>query len=335
MSDRVAAHDDERTPTANNNETWGTSSAISPTRIVETNCQCPHIVSQHQCSRCSPWRYQKAKALGNLRGEKLLVLGDSIAWQLSQAMQCYANDGEDDNHHLSLKFCATHLFPLNEDEFESWMNGEIGGDGKGGRYVAIVFGIGTWYNWEWGEDVAWGGGSANISGRTTLDSMELQCTEGLSERLEAEPDVYQRALLLRSECRALLGWCSFVSGLMRLRAIAQRNPLWPPIVWKSIPPQHFNTMSGQYNHNESGLGLGCAPIKNRKLAYGRNRIADQVLNGTVVFARTWNDDVNAWDQHVDYHGDCTHYCNPSRTLWNWVERTLKSVLIATGKRDAQ
>ena len=154
MADRVAHHDDKRTPTANNNEAWGSFLEKNSTRSFDTNCQCPHISSQHRCSSCSPWRYQKSKALDNLRGEKLLFLGDSISGQLSQAMQCYANNGEENDQHLSVKFRSMHIFPSDEDEFESRMNEEIGDDGKGGRYVAVVFGIGTWYNWEWGEDVA-------------------------------------------------------------------------------------------------------------------------------------------------------------------------------------
>ena len=147
MADRVAHHDDKRTPTANNNEAWGSFLEKNSTRSFDTNCQCPHISSQHRCSSCSPWRYQKSKALDNLRGEKLLFLGDSISGQLSQAMQCYANNGEENDQHLSVKFRSMHIFPSDEDEFESRMNEEIGDDGKGGRYVAVVFGIGTWYNW--------------------------------------------------------------------------------------------------------------------------------------------------------------------------------------------
>ena len=59
-------------------------------------------------------------------------------------------------------------------------------------------------------------------------------------------------------------------------------------------------------------------------AYSRNIVANKLLKDKVEFVRTWDNDVGAWNNHAQ-RGDCTHFCNPSKTTWNWVRLTLRAI----------
>ena len=93
-------------------------------------------------------------------------------------------------------------------------------------------------------------------------------------------------------------------------------------MWKDVPPQHWNTPSGQYAWQ--GVGGKCVQLGDAKLAYERNRLADEVLQGSgVSFVRTWNHDAPLWRAHNGK--DCTHYCNPGPVTLTWASETLRVV----------
>jgi FkbM family methyltransferase len=271
-------------------------------------CQCEHIV-HHKCEGCTTHRVLSVPPV--LHGKTLLIFGDSLPWQMAQLMKCVV--GSD----VTVVFKALHLFPIDEASFETFLTVVI----KETQPDAIVFGIGTWYNWDWSVV-----NEEAVTAATTTRLLHEACPSTLLKTLETPyettTDSYARALQIRT-CKALLGSASYRSGLVRLKAILLRRwENWPPVFWKDVPPQHWKTPSGQYDWG--GVGGRCVKIQNRTQAYERNRIANERLSAqTVTFIRTWEHDVDFWDGHVGK--DCTHYCNPSKVPLNWVSATFKEV----------
>ena len=288
-------------PALNNNE---------KNKLRSVNCACKHIVQHHRCPSCASWDYEDM--WGGLKGAKILLMGDSLSWQLLMAMLCTAPE----EHDNIIKYELLHVFPFEEAMFENVLEEMISSQ----NWSAVVFGTGSWYNWDWSDSSS----ISNINANTTLQLLIEHCPKALHSYLVKEKGVYNRAKKIRQLCKLLLRRDSYVSGLMRLKNVLQRHPSWPPVIWKEIPPQHFRTPSGQYDYEGPQKRKGCVPIQNLSMAYSRNIVANEVLKNSVAFVRTWDNDVDAWNQHLR-NVDCTHYCNPSPTTWNWVRLTVRAI----------
>lgn len=290
----------------------GQASADSQPKTIYTDnwCACSHIAKQHKCGSCKP--LPRISVPPSLYGKAILLLGDSLPWQMAQTLKCVVGSKMD------IVFKGMHLFPIDETRFEATLNEMI----KTQEYAAVVLGIGTWYNWEWGMPV-----TNPVTASTSTRLLMEACPLSLRAYLEGSPyssstDPYARALRIRKECKAMLGQEAYQSGLERLRTIlSRRRGEWPPVFWKDVPPQHWNTPSGQYDWG--GVGGACVPLGNATLAYERNNLADQALRMNGHFIRAWAHDANRSGEHVG--GDCTHYCNPSSVTLNWANATLTAV----------
>ena len=293
---------------------------------------CPHIVKHHMC----PDQFYNMSCTDSgrittvppkLLGKSILVLGDSLPWQMSMSLKCAAGAN------MTTVFRAMHLFPIGERDFEAALDQMI----AQGEFVAVVVGIGTWYSWAFNESTATVNANT-ITAATTGLMLNERCPESLQTHMAATPyakeSVYERAMRIRKECPALLGQEAYLSGLMRLRNVVGRNTQWPPVLWKDIPPQHWPTPSGQDDWAGPEKKESCVPVPDAALAYTRNRLADEALGGMLHFVRTWDHDLPMWDAHIGASTgrDCTHYCNPSPVTMNWVNATFAAVLDALQTR---
>eukprot|EP01047_Picozoa_sp_COSAG01_P033493 COSAG01_NODE_2468_length_7634_cov_6.744127_2_plen_443_part_00 len=298
----------------------GTAKVSAPDKGIQ--CRCRSIRTYKCPDTCTTVAAVSVPAI--LIGRRILVIGDSLPWTLSQTLRCVVGQK------MHIQFHAMHVFPLDELAFEATLSAWINAQ----QYAAVVFGIGTWYNWQWGAQL-----SEHVNASTATRILNEQCPATLRLDLNADPYnrrssdgdwVWRRAERIRSRCKALLGQSSYASGLMQLRNIVSRNAnRWPPVVWKDVPPQHWSTVSGQFDYAGGSMNLSkCVPWRNATLAYDRNRLADQILrddNVPISFVRTWDYDAHQWMQHVPYDAhrmDCTHYCNPSNVTGNWAKATL-------------
>jgi len=265
---------------------------------------CQHIVKHHRCSK----QYSFDVDVKLEDNANVLILGDSLPWQMWMTLKCMLPPKSP----ISFDFEGMHLFPESESRFIDTLKHYT----KNKHYDYLVFTIGTWYNWKWGDDI-----DTSVPMNWTMDTLNTWCPSGLRKELFAQKDVYQRGLLSRSKCKKLLSMNAYVSGLKKLKKIAELGT-FPPIIWKDVPPQHFgNTSTGQFDWG--GVGGMCSDISDTKHAYSRNRIADFILKGSVLFARTWETDITSWKNHVA--NDCTHYCNPSDNTINWGVEVLKTI----------
>ena len=99
------------------------------------------------------------------------------------------------------------------------------------HYDYLVFTIGTWYNWNWENDIDT---SAQVD--WTMNTLKTHCPSGLRDELFTQKDVYKRALLSRSKCKKLLSMKAYVSGLKKLKKIAtpKQKALMQAVMKKSI-----------------------------------------------------------------------------------------------------
>jgi glycosyltransferase involved in cell wall biosynthesis len=273
-------------------------------RLERPSQDCQDIVKHHRCSK--PYSFN-ADGLKLDFKANVLILGDSLPWQMWMTLKCMLPP----TSHISFDFTGMHLFPETESIFMDMLNEHT----KHKHYDYLVFTIGTLYNWNWENDIDT---SAQVD--WTMNTLKTHCPSGLRDELFTQKDVYQRALLSRSKCKKLLSMNAYVSGLKKLKKIAELGT-FPPIIWKDVPPQHWNTPTGQYDWG--GTPGACSDISDAEHAYSRNRIADVILNDSVSFARTWETDITSWKNHVG--NDCTHYCNPSDNTINWGVEVLKTI----------
>ena len=290
--------------------------------LQPTLCKCASIVA-HKCSkkfRCENTLLPVVDIPVALHDKSILLLGDSIPWQLSMTMKCVAGSK------VHTKSVGMHIFPLNEIQFENTLQKVV----QQNNYSAIIFGIGTWYNWEWGTQYD----------DENLDTMMKRCPESFQKDIKnmdynAETNSYDYAQKFRSGCKLLLRKNSFRLGLERLVRIVHRHKDdWPPIFWKNIPPQHFPTPSGQYDWG--GIGNeNCIAIANKSLAFDRNKVAYGILksSGLINHIDTWDEDIDEWKSHPG--SDCTHYCNPSKVTLSRVDNVFKQIVKTQMKNDHQ
>ena len=273
-------------------------------RLERPSQDCQHIVKHHRCSK--PYSFN-ADGLKLDFKANVLILGDSLPWQMWMTLKCMLPP----TSHISFDFTGMHLFPETESIFMDRLNEHT----KQKHYDYLVFTIGTWYNWYWNNDI-------DTSAQTdwTMNTLKNHCPSGLRDELFKLKDTWPRSRLSRSKCKELLSMNAYVSGLKKLKKIAELGT-FPPIIWKDVPPQHWNTPTGQYDWG--GTPGACSDISDVEHAYSRNRIADVILNDSVSFARTWETDITSWKNHVG--NDCTHYCNPSDNTINWGVEVLKTI----------
>ena len=325
-----------------------------PVSVDDALNTCKHNKKQHRCAKATlrsapAWdgpTPAHLATLAALRGRRLLVLGDSLAWELATALRCYALEGVFDVTYHNL-----HVFPVREDDFEQMLNTFFAPEpGEPSRYDAVVMAVGAWYNWEF-DALAPGTAAAAARRReATAESsnavFERRCAAKLTSVLDVWNKGWQRsaanggevvwtehekphaiATKIRKRCPALLDDVGYRSGLLQLRNLIRKNKdTWPPVVWKDSPPQHFRTTSGLYEWylGAPANAAGCAAIGNATTAYARNVIADEILGDDVAFARTFAQDVDKWRFHKTHETtiDCTHFCNPSQVTWGWCAAVL-------------
>lgn len=324
--------------------------SLLPLTRTANLCDCPHIKAHHKClDTCvDPISYPAVP--NNLRNKTLLLVGDSLPWQQYMLMRClYPQEtGE-----LRVEFMPMHIFPLRTDDMERVLTETLQALKKRVHdVVAVVFAIGTWYNWDW-EHPNGGRGYDDevvVDGDTTERMLNTTCPEPLRRHLHhtryTTAQVYEESMRTRDQCPVLLGREAFQSGLRRLQTMLRRRHRnmdaasdTPIYLWKEVPSQHYDTPSGQYSRSKPQSKTVCRALRNTSLAYERNRVANQVLLGhsdeeslsTIddVVRNTFDVEAPLWRDHPGV--DCTHYCNPSPATVNWVVQTLQTVSAAYEK----
>ena len=271
---------------------------------LKMDCACAQIKKGRRCSSCVSLEYEDFWE--NLKYTKILLIGDSLPGQLHKVMTCSAPK----EYNIKIVYKYLPVFPFEEMLFEDILKQMFALD----DWSAVVVGIGSWYNWDWSERTS----LSRVDGKTTLRLLQQHCPKDLYGYLSKEKSAKRRGLRIRYTCRLLLKRQSYASGLVRLVNLLRRHSSWPPVIWKDVPPQHFKSQSGQYDWVKGPREKGCTAIQNVTEAYQRNVVANELLKDKVAIVRTWNDDVNTWRGHPGDGRDCTHYCNPSNTTWNWM-----------------
>mmetsp|Transcript_15788 Transcript_15788/g.39247 ORF Transcript_15788/g.39247 Transcript_15788/m.39247 type:complete len:407 (-) Transcript_15788:2567-3787(-) len=314
------------------------SANINISDVRAKMCSCPFIVEHHKCPSCQTdpllersladlVRVAAAAADNdddNVRNARILFLGDSIPWQRSQLAKCAL---EHVLRNATVLFDGMYVFPVTVESFRQFFQDLLDRH----HPTIVVFGIGTWYNWDWEQPAALHG-SNSISTLTTMEILNGTCMKhGVTfDMLSQTSKLYDRTLAMRI-CKEFFNRSSFISGLLRLKALLEKRKQQttsteqrPIIVWTDVPPQHFATPSGQFSVWQSPGG-GCRPIQNTSIAYGRNEDPSSILKDFVLFSETWKNDLSSWDSHAS-RTDCTHYCNPSPTTVGWFLELLTVLL---------
>jgi hypothetical protein len=88
-----------------------------------------------------------------LQNAHILLMGDSMAWQLHQLLHCLYNNNNNatTNNTIHFDFQPLHIFPVHEFELEAAIDAALQKAPKPYRYSALILAIGTWYNWDWEE----------------------------------------------------------------------------------------------------------------------------------------------------------------------------------------
>lgn len=189
-------------------------------------CSCKHIVPQYKCSS-----YQNLTAImvpPYFHNKAILILGDSVPWEMSQALKCVVdrNAGSSAISNLKIVFHGMHLFHIHEHEFKATLDQLI--RQQEGEVAAVIFGIGIWYNWQWGVPLAsfpkenknnkrkrwWKKDNVPnripVNGFTTARILNEECPSSLQTYLNKNPynasiDPFTRAKKIRKYCTVLLG----------------------------------------------------------------------------------------------------------------------------------
>ena len=113
-----------------------------------------------------------------LSNKSVLLMGDSLAWQLSMAMQCSLS--------IRAHFKGLHTFPIYELDFERTISDTLSKD----TYDAVIFSIGTWYNWQWNETFS-NSTNSRITPQTSSAILEKNCPPDLKVKIKADPYTYK------------------------------------------------------------------------------------------------------------------------------------------------
>ena len=286
-------------------------------------CGCPFIKPRdickgYSCELLQPHPQHHAEITSQqLSNISILVIGDSLALQLSRALKCYTMNMT----FIKITEYPLYTFPIYPHSMERQLRDVIGSS----PFSVVIISLGIWYNWDPLQNNLI---PRNISEYSSAMILEKICPIFKTKYLDLQDtDSFQISEMIRTSCKQLLNEVSFLSGLKRLKQILYRyKDIWPPVLWKDIPPQHFpNSLSGMYNGR---VGNPCAPVKNKTLSYSRNFLVDKILGSgwTVPIVRTWEADVDGWTQHV--YKDCTHYCVPSELTGRWARSVLLSIAVA-------
>lgn len=279
-------------------------------------CDCDFIVKHHKCSDCrEPITIADIRET-SLHGKHVLIIGDSLAWQLRQTLHCMYHEASND---IQWDFGAMHIFPVNEKELEKALEGLLSPK----NYSALVIATGTWYNWDWREQHH----SPIDDPRTKSERIfHEQCSPEAKRYFRTHPfridRSYEFAMDVRKRCGVLLQYEAFYSGLSMLQSVLHRNrDKWPVAVWKQTAAQHFNTSSGNFDISAGGaLPRSCVTVSITTQAYSRNAVAESILQIPII--KTFDAELKAFHQHV-WEKDCTHYCNPSPITLYWADETMK------------
>lgn len=299
--------------------------SVSLTRTIEDALSCEHIRPREKCSNAMKWKYsvtpEDSAAISALLNMSILIIGDSIAGQLSRALDCYLKPESG----IKVSYSEFFVFPIQSNEMVTVLDNIFSKD----RYDAVVIATGTWYNWkteELSERFI-----NSISKDSASNILRKICKRGLNDTLKkayaSGRTSYEIAELFRVSCPQLLGSVGYVSGLMRLAEVVKiHHRRWPAVYWKDVPPQHFpNSASGRYS---GVVGLQCAAVKNFSEAFARNFYSEHIFlnNPHISIIKTWGNDITMWDRHLPR--DCTHFCVPSDVTWHWAAATIKCVAAA-------
>lgn len=290
---------------------------------MEEELNCPHLNGAYTCPRAQslsiPYIAQKLEHEGthrSLNGERLVIIGDSLGYELWNTLQC-AIGGEVD---ATIEWAGMAAVPHDSSVLKAFLSNVIKSNSLV-KHTTLVFSVGSWYNWDWSQ----------YDNTTSLAEFPPQytrtlirghaCNDGaLLKYAKHDPGEYG---FKRRECNSL-GLDAFVSDLARLKDALKSIRLDNvEVVWKSIPPQHWPTQSGQFD--ESSEHPPCTPIRDRTMAHRRNDFAERALglfevNSPFSYLDTWEDDVGRHEMHTI--GECTHFCNPSVVTWNWAGQLL-------------
>jgi hypothetical protein len=281
------------------------------------------IPKQHQCPSClltsKNWTASAndLSAVSTLYNTSILFIGDSLSWQSAHATNCYLEPAAN----IKIKFQRMYTFPIYMEELEQMVQAQL-------HYTAIVFTIGTWYNWNWTQTQAEEEDFDNrntINVSLTQNILENHCKPDMPMKLKNAKDVFYRSKI-EQQCNGLTGRQSYKSGILRLVSLIKSlKGKGPMIFWKDVPPQHYDyNPSGQYTTGKQASK--CAPIEDAQAGYSRNRAADAALEDSgIQIIKTWKYDFDQWKYHAD---PCTHYCSPSPATFNWAAQTLATIAAA-------
>jgi hypothetical protein len=205
------------------------------------------------------------------------------------------NSGHDDDHqdddHDNVVAAATirwdfqplHIFPLYEADLETAIDTALH-KAQPYRYSAVIFALGTWYNWDWSEEHV-ERLDYQQQQQHQLQQQQKQYPEDTNNRLvqilhdqcpaqraqeyfRTHPfrtdHVYAYAQQTRLLCPPLLQYDAYIAGLTMLRNVYRKrqrrkrrqekennnddDDAWPAVVlWKQVSVQHFDTASGNYD----------------------------------------------------------------------------------------
>jgi hypothetical protein len=189
-----------------------------------------------------------------LQDAHVLLMGDSMAWQLYQLLHClYTNHHDNDattattNNTIHFDFQPLHVFPVRANELETAIDNALQSKQPYRNYSALIIAMGTWYNWDWGgqnddqhiDNVIDPDGPApqqSVLPQVFLETiLRDQCPDGRAatyfhnhplgnNNQSTTTNVYEYAQHMRALCGPLLRREAYIAGLTMLRnVIAQRR----------------------------------------------------------------------------------------------------------------
>lgn len=288
---------------------------------LEEELHCSSIV-KHRCPREQSLSIPySAEALEHeetyrlLNNKRLVLIGDSLPWQFYMALDCFI----DHEVNTTIEFHAMHVVPHDLNDLKSFLSSVTYSPFQ---HTTLIIGIGTWYNWDW----SWPVNTTQMKDVPQEYTKTLMYERSCRDSTLFKDDSYKYAVE-RRRCNSLDA-NAFASDLARLKdALSSIRKEDFEVVWKSIPPQHWSTESGQFDWAKGSPP--CVPIQNEVMAHGRNNLAECALglfetNTSLHYLDTWKGDVIHHDMHAA--SDCTHFCNPSVVTWNWAGQLINLMM---------
>jgi len=277
-------------------------------------------------------------------------VGDSVASQIAYSWSCYLARFA---LNVTVEFIPFHTVPLYDRQIKEYLEWKLSG------MDIAVFSFGLWYTADRFLGSSWNSKEHAAKCFNKTKNEILLETYRFDSKSAMDPEDLG---LTRRICPGLLGLDSYEEDVDRLLRVLEqdsnkKSSALPPAIWKDVTPQHFACeTSGMFRipndvamtmmvaePAETAMALisgtcirntTCGPIANETLAYSRNAIVDAALarhpKATAAVARTWPQDVRAWDFHPVR--DCTHFCLNSTTARGWAEAITSAVGSILGVR---